>query len=91
MDQATPPNHLTTEVPPLTQAEISSIIFGLMVALLLAALDQTIIATALPTIGRELGDLEHCPGWSPRIFSPQPSRRRFTASSAMPMGGKSHC
>ena len=32
-----------------------------MVALLLAALDQTIIATALPTIGRELGDLEHLP------------------------------
>ena len=27
----------------------------------LAALDQTIIATALPTIGRELGDFEHLP------------------------------
>ena len=27
--------------------------------MLLAALDQTIVATALPTIGRELHDLEH--------------------------------
>ena len=27
----------------------------------LAALDQTIVATALPTIGRDLGDLEHLP------------------------------
>jgi EmrB/QacA subfamily drug resistance transporter len=29
--------------------------------MLLAALDQTIVATALPTIGRELGDVEHMP------------------------------
>ncbi len=28
-------------------------------AMLLAALDQTIVATAIPTIGREMGDLEH--------------------------------
>ena len=34
---------------------------GLMVTLLLSALDQTIVATAMPTIGRELGDLEHLP------------------------------
>ena len=45
----------------LPQPEIRSIIVGLLVAMLLAALDQTIIATALPTIGRELGDLEHLP------------------------------
>ena len=32
---------------------------GTMLALFLAALDQTIIATALPEIVRELGDLEH--------------------------------
>ena len=30
----------------LTHAEIRSIIFGVMVAMLLAALDQTIVATA---------------------------------------------
>ena len=32
-----------------------------MLAMLLSALDQTIIATAMPTIGRELGDLDHLP------------------------------
>src|SRR4051812_42083763 len=46
---------------PLTHLEIRSIIFGIMLAMLLAALDQTIVATAMPTIGRELGDLEHLP------------------------------
>ena len=44
---------------PLTHSEIRSIIGGILVAMFLAALDQTIIATALPTIGRELGDREH--------------------------------
>ena len=39
------------------------IIVGVMLAMFLSALDQTIVATALPTIGRELGDVETCPGW----------------------------
>lgn len=37
--------------------DILSIIFGLMLAMFLAALDQTIVATALPTIGFDLGDV----------------------------------
>ena len=36
---------------------------GLMLALLLAALDQNIVATALPRIVSDLGGLAHCPGW----------------------------
>ena len=32
-----------------------------MIAMLLAALDQTIVATAMPTIGRDLGDAENLP------------------------------
>jgi EmrB/QacA subfamily drug resistance transporter len=47
--------------PTLQRSEIISIIIGLLLAMLLAALDQTIVATAMPTIGRDLGDLEHLP------------------------------
>jgi EmrB/QacA subfamily drug resistance transporter len=47
-----------TELKP---AEVRSIIIGVLLAMFLAALDQTIVATAMPTIGRELGDLEHLP------------------------------
>lgn len=45
--------------PPLDHATVRSIIIGVMLAMFLAALDQTIIATALPTMGRELGDLQN--------------------------------
>jgi EmrB/QacA subfamily drug resistance transporter len=41
---------------PLTPAEIRVIVIGAMLALFLAALDQTIVATALPPIANELGD-----------------------------------
>lgn len=43
---------------PLSHAEIRTIIIGVMLAMFLSALDQTIIATALPTIGASFGDLE---------------------------------
>ncbi len=46
---------------PLDHAAIRSIVIGILLAMLLAALDQTIVATALPTIGRDLGDPEHLP------------------------------
>ena len=65
---------------PLTHAEIRSIIFGIMLAMLLAALDQTIIATALPTIGRELGDLEHLP-WVVTVYL-------LTTTAVTPLYGK---
>ena len=45
----------------LDHVQMRSIIIGLMMAMLLAALDQTIVATALPTIGRELGDTANLP------------------------------
>ena len=45
--------------PALDHAAIRSIILGILLAMFLAALDQTIVATALPTIGRELRDFEH--------------------------------
>src|SRR6516164_1414558 len=44
---------------PLTQAEIRTILMSLMVTMFLAALDQTIVATALPTIGRQFLDVSN--------------------------------
>jgi EmrB/QacA subfamily drug resistance transporter len=42
---------------PLTPAEIRTILISLMLTMFLAALDQTIVATALPTIGRQFHDV----------------------------------
>jgi EmrB/QacA subfamily drug resistance transporter len=41
----------------LTHPEIRTIVVGIMLAMFLGALDQTIVATALPTIGRHFRDL----------------------------------
>lgn len=43
----------------LSQRQVLTIFSGLLLGMLLAALDQTIVATALPTIVGELGGLEH--------------------------------
>jgi EmrB/QacA subfamily drug resistance transporter len=45
----------------LDAREIRSIFAGIMLAMFLAALDQTIIATALPLIARDLGDVQNLP------------------------------
>lgn len=45
----------------LSPGEIRAIVYGLMTAMLLAALDQTIVATAMPTIGLDLGDAANLP------------------------------
>ena len=45
------PSHLV-----LTAAEARLIVFGVLTAMMMAALDQTIVSTALSTIGRELGN-----------------------------------
>src|SRR3954451_4294224 len=42
---------------PLTPAEGRTILMSLLLTMFLAALDQTIVATALPTIGREFQDV----------------------------------
>jgi hypothetical protein len=44
---------------PLTQPEVHRIMRALMFAMFLGALDQTIVATALPSIGRSFGDIEN--------------------------------
>ena len=46
----------TAELP---ARRIWTIFSGLMLGMLLAALDQTIVSTALPTIVKELGGAQH--------------------------------
>ena len=44
---------------PLTPDEVRTILMSLMLTMFLAALDQTIVATALPTIGRQFHDVSN--------------------------------
>jgi EmrB/QacA subfamily drug resistance transporter len=80
MDQS--PNDILREhpAPALSHTEIRTIILGVLLAMFLAALDQTIIATALPTIGHDLGDLEHLP-WIVTVYL-------LTSTAVTPLYGK---
>src|SRR5688500_13059011 len=80
MDQSPPAQLQSGQSKPLSQAEIRTIIIGVLLAMFLAALDQTIIATALPTIGRELGDLEHL-SWIVTVYL-------LTSTAVTPLYGK---
>jgi EmrB/QacA subfamily drug resistance transporter len=51
-----PPNHTNSSLLPRKQ--LLTLFVGLLLSMLLAALDSTIVATALPTIVGELGGLE---------------------------------
>jgi EmrB/QacA subfamily drug resistance transporter len=55
----TQPAAATTDTPQLTHRQIMVVLTGLMLGMLMAALDQTIVSTALPTIVGELGGLDH--------------------------------
>src|SRR6478735_8410056 len=44
---------------PLTHKQVMVVFSGLLMVMLLAALDSTIVSTALPTIVKDLGGLEH--------------------------------
>ncbi len=50
-----------TDDQQLSPRDVRSIMFGLMTAMMLAALDTTIVAPALPTIARDLGNIEYLP------------------------------
>jgi EmrB/QacA subfamily drug resistance transporter len=58
-DHAPPLTSTPPTSTPLTQAEVRGILISLLLAMFLAALDQTIVATALPTIGRQFGDVSN--------------------------------
>ncbi|MEW6768507.1 MAG: MDR family MFS transporter [Pseudomonadota bacterium] len=62
-------SHIATEVidvsdappiaPALDKSEVRTILVSLMLTMFLTALDQTIVATALPTIGRQFNDVNN--------------------------------
>ncbi|MER8432136.1 MDR family MFS transporter [Mesorhizobium caraganae] len=61
MDQAVDKPVMATPAAPLTESEKNVIIAGILLSMLLAALDQTIVAPAMPTIGRSLGHADYLP------------------------------
>jgi EmrB/QacA subfamily drug resistance transporter len=56
--EAPPGDHHPTAAP-VDRATVRTIIVGIMLAMFLSALEQTIVAPALPTIGRSLSDVEN--------------------------------
>jgi EmrB/QacA subfamily drug resistance transporter len=75
-----PPPVPASDYPPLAHTEIRSIVVGILLAMFLGALDQTIIATALPTIGRDLADVENL-SWVVTAYL-------LTATAVTPLYGK---
>lgn len=69
-----------TQSSALDRADIRSILVGVMLAMFLSSLDQTIIATALPTMGETLGDAEYLP-WVVTIYL-------LTSTAITPLYGK---
>src|SRR6266581_4519548 len=65
---------------PLDHAAVRTIVLGILLAMLLGALDQTIVATALPTIGRDLGNVEDL-SWVVTAYL-------LTATAVTPLYGK---
>ena len=49
------------EAKPLTHRETLLIVFGVLLPTFMGSLDQTILASALPTIGRDFGDVHSLP------------------------------
>jgi EmrB/QacA subfamily drug resistance transporter len=76
---ASPP--VASPAPPrLSHREILIVFSGLMLGMLLAALDQTIVATALPTIVGDLGGLDHL-SWVVTAYL-------LTSTASTPLYGK---
>ncbi|WP_394780494.1 MDR family MFS transporter [Undibacterium sp.] len=70
----------SSATPPVTSAEIRMVYFGLMVVMGLGALDQSIVATALPRIVSDLGGITHL-SWVVTSYV-------LASTSTMPLYGK---
>jgi EmrB/QacA subfamily drug resistance transporter len=64
----------------LSHAEARTVVIGLMLTMFLGALDQTIVATALPTMGRAFNDIENL-SWVVTAYL-------LTATASTPLYGK---
>jgi EmrB/QacA subfamily drug resistance transporter len=71
---------MTATARSLPDARKNEIVVGVLVAMFLAALDQTIIAPALPTIGASLGDVAFLP-WVASAYL-------LTSTAVTPLYGK---
>jgi EmrB/QacA subfamily drug resistance transporter len=73
-------SQLAVSAKPLDQAGVRRIVMGILLAMFLGALDQTIVATALPTIGRDLKDVDSL-SWVVTAYL-------LTATAVTPLYGK---
>ncbi|MCZ8544957.1 MFS transporter [Mesorhizobium qingshengii] len=80
MDQAVGKQTAVKTDAPLSEGEKNAIIGGVLLSMLLAALDQTIVAPAMPTMARLLGHAEYLP-WIVTGYL-------LTATAVAPLYGK---
>jgi EmrB/QacA subfamily drug resistance transporter len=73
-------NSAVSSPPSFSHREVLVVLSGIMLGMVLASLDQTIVATALPTIARELQDIAH--------MSWVVSGYLLTSTAATPIYGK---
>jgi len=66
--------------PPLTHKDLRLFVIGAMLPVFIGAMDNTILASALPTIGREFGDARNLP-WLITVFL-------LASTAATPLYGK---
>jgi EmrB/QacA subfamily drug resistance transporter len=59
MSRSNPPGVEAVSSAPLTHRDIRHVFYGLMLGGFLSAVNQTIVASALPTIGRDLADFQN--------------------------------
>ena len=65
---------------PLTHKELRLVVWGVLLPLFMGSIDQTILASALPTIGRDFGDVHSLP-WLITIYL-------LASTAGIPLYGK---
>ncbi len=76
MDARTAPGQVTS----LSHKQARPIVFGMLLPVFMGSLDNTILASALPTIGREFGDIHNLP-WLITIYL-------LASTAVVPLYGK---